>query len=278
MKLDYSESVPSWLRLRGQEQINRRPRLGENVVHVTQLIQPTHQLILQDDHWEDLTQPVDDLIPAMVGTAWHKYLEGAMEGGHSELTIELVHAGWVIKGTPDWFSESRLIDFKTAKSWARIFGKREWEIQANVYRWMLFQSMGLVIDDLQIHAVYLDWMENAAKRTGGYPPKRWEVWHIEPWPMDDIRAWVEDRVEAIQDHHPKNICTAEERWERGECWAVKKPNRKTAVKLCDTEAEATRLAATHLGGYVEHRPGDPVRCRSWCSVREFCEHGRALDV
>ena len=95
--------------------------------------------------------------------------------------------------------------------------------------------------------------------------------------MEDARAFVEAKLAALE-ASDVFICSPDQRWERGEHWAVMKTGRKTAMKRCDTATEAATIAGGITGGYVEHRPGDPVRCRSWCNVRQFCDFGKTLEM
>jgi hypothetical protein len=48
-----------------------------------------------------------------------------------------------------------------------------------------------------------------------------------------------------------------------------------AVKLFDEEDDAGKLVAElGKGHYVEHRPGESVRCQSFCLCRDFCNFYR----
>lgn len=275
MKIEYQEQIPEWMHNRASCCLRRGADLKNKYIHATTLLQPAHMVSLQDRHHEDIRVKADDLIPSMVGIAWHKFLEGAMpSGGHTERRLTVQRNGWTITGTPDWFSEDRLIDLKTAKVWSYVFGKREWEEQLNVYRWLLFQSLGVSVDRLENHVVYLDWAEGAAKRNPDLPQRRWGIIEQRAWPFEDIGSFIDRRLEALED---PDLCNAEERWERGECFAAMKKNRKTALKRCETREEAEAVIEGVSGGYVEHRPGDPIRCRSWCNVKQFCEYGRAVE-
>jgi hypothetical protein len=50
---------------------------------------------------------------------------------------------------------------------------------------------------------------------------------------------------------------------------MKRGNVK-AVKLFDNPIEADQLASTSAALYVEHRPGEAVRCQDWCPVAHLC--------
>lgn len=58
-------------------------------------------------------------------------------------------------------------------------------------------------------------------------------------------------------------------------FAVRVPGRKSAVKLYPEPAAAAEHAATLKQGYVEHRPGEPVRCTGYCPVAGWCPQRQA---
>lgn len=287
MKLSYPDgSVPPWLHWRARQMISRTIDLENRYIHITQLISPAPQLRLMADNWDALEQPIDDLIPAMVGTAWHKYMEGAMGSGFTEHRIEYQHGDWTIIGSPDWYSHDSVIDFKTTKVWSRIFlgEKYDWEQQLNLYRWLIYQATGVLVSSASVHAVYLDWSAAAAMRTAGYPPKRWEVIEMPLWSVERARQFVDLRLAAIESVQPGDYCTPAERWERGAHWALKREGRKTALKKYDTHEEALAakeafdLIPHNRTYYIEEREGVPVRCLNWCPARKFCAYGKALEV
>jgi hypothetical protein len=64
-------------------------------------------------------------------------------------------------------------------------------------------------------------------------------------------------------------CSDEDIWAKPSKWAVMQRGRKTAVKLYDTEADASASLASNQ--YVEYRPGIATRCESYCPVAQFCD-------
>lgn len=287
MRLEYQSNQPEWLVAKAREMMSRRVDLSNKYVHVTQLLQPAPQLAMTDHYWKELTQSLDDLLPAMLGVAWHKYLEGSMGYGAHEQRIEVPYNDWFLVGTPDWYNADRIIDFKTTRVWSAVFGdggvKREWEEQLNVYRFLLYHAGHFDIQRLEVHAVYTDWSRNGAMRQEKHPRKRWEVLEVPVWHYDDTRNFIDARLKAIEEAKLTDVCTKEERWERDEKFAVMKKGRKSALKLFDIEADANTFALENdpsgkgINVYVEHRPGTPIRCLDWCPVREFCQFGSKLD-
>jgi hypothetical protein len=73
-------------------------------------------------------------------------------------------------------------------------------------------------------------------------------------------------------------CSPEERWEKPAVWAVKKKNRKSAIRLFASPDEAHEYGRRFVEGYfLEHRPGDAVRCSKYCSVANFCDQWRNVN-
>ena len=275
MRLDPTVSIPPWLRALLQRSIKqRRLWLEQRVISVTTLLQPAWMVYLQDRHWDEIVVDPMSLLPAALGNAWHE--EAAKcdpGGGMSEARIEVPIGDWTLTGQPDYWDPDVIVDRKTAKVWSRVFGKPEWEQQLNLYRWLIHTATGNLIPRLEVHVLYTDWTDRGAMRNADHPRKRFEVIEAPVWGIDTADRFIEKRLSALE----KAIvdpCTPEERWERGEWWAVMKPQRKTAVKRCGDEDEAYQIAKSITGGYVEHRPGEKIRCKSWCNVSQFCPVGR----
>jgi hypothetical protein len=69
------------------------------------------------------------------------------------------------------------------------------------------------------------------------------------------------------------FCTPDEQWRRPDKWAVMKPGRKSAVRLCDSKEEADAFIGEKEGErtpYTELQPAQPLRCRMYCDVAPFC--------
>jgi hypothetical protein len=74
-------------------------------------------------------------------------------------------------------------------------------------------------------------------------------------------------------------------WERPSKFAVMKKGQKKAVKLCDTEWNAEEYIGDNKGLYIELRPGERTRCKSYCIVQNHCPQykhsllsGKSLEV
>jgi hypothetical protein len=122
-------------------------------------------------------------------------------------------------------------------------------------------------------------MRKQAELKPDYPQSQIAVVDIPVWTLEEQEAFIEGRVllhqaaqKAVDSGEPLVYCTDEERWVRGETWALMKEGRKSAVKLYDNEAEANEACTqSGSGHYIDHRRGSAVRCSgNFCLVSNFC--------
>lgn len=197
--------------------------------------------------------------------------------------------GWVISGQPDLYmaNEQHGDDYKLCSVYNHILGtKRDWEIQQNVYKWLLFRN-GFEVKSWNIHAIFRDFMKSKARWDPTYPQRGWIPYDVNLWSIEAIEEYLSERIalhkegEAAEDPETLPLCTPEERWSSNEQWAATKASRKRAIKLFDNEDEAriwirkNQKENEHL--VVEHRPGEDRRCiGNYCEVADFCSHGKNL--
>ena len=277
------KDLPHWLQAMAVDQDRTRKfDLKNKVISTTSMLMPAHMLRLLDKHWYERDIDAMRLIPAMVGTAWHQMAEKYDRGGQTELRVEQEFNGWTITGQIDFFDAHRIVDRKTTKVWSKIFGKPEWEQQLNIYHWLLRMAGYDEIESLEVHVIYTDWSESMVKRNEDAPKERFEVIQIPIWDKEEVELFMKRRLRDIEEHNQKH-CNAEERWERDEYWAVRHPSRQRAIARCRSKEEAEETLAgldrqrIISEAYIEHHPGDPIRCRNWCSVKQFCEFGKRLE-
>jgi hypothetical protein len=118
-----------------------------------------------------------------------------------------------------------------------------------------------------------------ARRDHSYPQQQVRVLTVPLWDDETARTFARERIAAHQQAQEGQLpeCTAEERWERGPVFAVKKEGRKKAVKLHQdfnrAQEHAEQCGAKH---YVETRPAQQVRCENYCSAAPFCDQWQAM--
>ena len=123
---------------------------GSSDITVTQLIQPPLLRQLTKKHWNELEEDVVDRIWAVLGSSVHSFLETAYKGTTARLE-ERIYAevrGWKVGGQFDVLDGDTLSDYKLTSIFGAS-GKKEWENQLNVLRWLLHKN-GTEVKNLEI--------------------------------------------------------------------------------------------------------------------------------
>ena len=259
---------------------------GDSVLSVTQLISSPRIVLLQDVNADNLSVDVVDRVPALLGTAVHKILEKGCKDIPGYFVEERLFAeilGWKISGAVDLQIDNgngtwSIEDYKCTSVYSVMDEKIEWIQQLNCYAY-LAGIMGRRVTKLRIVAILRDWQRKQAGLKPDYPECQVVGVDIPLWSHKEQEDFIYRRVslhqaakKAFDNGEPIPYCTDQERWMRGETWAVMKEGRKSAVKLHDSEEEARdtaeRLGAGHS---VDHRPGSPIRCAgNYCMVAHWC--------
>lgn len=260
---------------------------GDSVLSVTQLISPPRIVLLQSLNADNLSVDIIDRVPALLGTAVHKIIEKGAKNLDNHIVEErlfLEVLGWKISGAVDLQIDNgdgtwAINDYKVTSVYSVMDEKIEWIQQLNCYAYLSRAVHGRRITSLKIIAILRDWQRRQAEIKPDYPAGQVIAVDIPVWTDEQQEWFVKHRV-ALHQEAKKFVdiglqvpyCTNQERWLRGEAWAVMKEGRKSAVKLYDNEEEA-RACAYNLGtGHsVEHRPGSAIRCAgNYCMVSQWC--------
>jgi formate-dependent phosphoribosylglycinamide formyltransferase (GAR transformylase) len=99
----------------------------------------------------------------------------------------------------------------------------------------------------------------------------------------EIETFIKTRIADLEanENTPDNElkgCTPEERWSKGDSWAIMRTGRKTALKVCKSEEEANALLKELGGDSIEFRKGEDVRCESYCNVCKWCPYYQKQKV
>lgn len=270
---------------------------GNADISVTGLLKPPFLRSLEAFYEPVIEEEASDRIYALLGKAVHAILEMAELTDRAKYLREerffTEQEGWRISGQCDLIDlEARTLhDFKVCSRWVGIFGaKDEWEQQLNLYR-LLARRNGVEVNTLKVHAIYRDWSKREAKSKRDYPQKQIETFDLPVWSYDQAEQFLAERVhlhKVMDDNlrtHPEEewlrfVCNAEERWDRGNKYAVKHRNKDRAIKLFDDRpaAESWKAANQRPGEnlVVEFRNGESIRCASYCIVRHLCPFGRTV--
>jgi hypothetical protein len=245
---------------------------------VTELIQPPQMLQLKRRHENEMRIDPADMLWRIFGKLTHGKLEAV--GGEQALTEEGLVAEVnkvTVSGQPDLYEREIIWDYKVTSTYAVKDGpKVEWEQQLNLYA-CLFRRYGFAVKGLRIVAILRDWSATKAKREEGYPANQVQVIDVDVWNAEQAEAYMAERV---QHHEAARIatdlslstlfpCSDSDRWMRPTKWAVMKKGAKKALKLHDN-AEQAEAHALEVGGAVEHRPGEYLRCAEYCEAAPFC--------
>lgn len=257
---------------------------GRANLSVTQLINSPKIVALTQKYQDDLEEDVADMVWSIFGSAVHKVLEHGKDPHHViEERIFLDIDGWKISGAVDLqikHDDSISIrDYKTTSAWSVMSDKIEWEYQLNIYAFLVEKVKAVPVKDLGIVAIIRDWNRREASTREGYPEAPIKELPIRLWTMEERERFILHRIAqhsacefAIEANEPLPDCTPEEMWERPTVYAVRKKGNVRAKSLHDTEADA-QAAAEKLGKdyEVEIRPGERVRCATFCPVRDHCQ-------
>lgn len=254
-------------------------------ISITGLVRPPQVGALEQEHQGEITEDVSDRLWSLLGQAVHEIVRRAdLPGALQEERLFMELEGWRIAGKTDIYQDGEIRDFKVTSVWAFLMGdKPDWEAQLNFYA-VLWRANAFPVTKLTISAILRDWTKREAQQREGYPPI--------PFMSADVPLWQPERAEAVMrtallDRQAARAgrprpCTDEERWRKADAWAVKKAGQKTAVAVFGAdkprgggEAEALSLAE-QIGGKLEHRPGEDVRCESYCAVSAWCPQWKFL--
>lgn len=259
---------------------------GEAEISVTQIIDSPRVRILRGQHFDDIEEDVSEMVWAVLGRAVHVVMEqGAAE--QPEFTPEERYfaevEGWTLSGAIDLQEHGAgvwLRDYKCTSVWSVIFGKPDWELQLNVYAYLIEKKQKVRVDGLSIIAILRDWQRKKAAEDPSYPQSPIMEIEIKRWSPEEREAYVKERVWLHQDAEFKHMmgeklppCSDEERWLKESKYAVRKPTNKRALRVFTSmeDAEAYMAKLDH-DAVIDERPGEAVRCeQNWCRVAEWCD-------
>lgn len=258
-------------------------KLKNNEYRVTSLLKGVRETILERRHEDEIERDVSDMVFLLFGTAVHNVLENHREGDQEikEARLKVPIGDYILSGQFDLYNaETKTItDYKTCSVWKVIYGEYEdWRRQLLIYAYML-QSIGFPVDKAEIVALMKDHSKSQAKRKADYPkqPVRKITFHFSDEDFAEIQNWLHQRFEEIAQAEKMSddelpLCTLEERFNDGDKFAVKRKNRKTALRVLDSREDAENWMATNGGDYIEVRKGEDKKCQDYCNAAQFCNY------
>lgn len=288
MKITNKHNVPETLvALASREYYSK----GKADYSVTEIISPPRIQRLRRKHHEEMEQDVSEMLWSLLGSALHVVAErGQHEGYTTEERLYAEIDGVTLSGaidiqktTPDGIL---ITDYKFTSAWALRQDKPEWEAQQNIYAWLVRKAKKTPVIGVQICALIRDWSRREAAVKADYPQAPIQVIDLPLWDNEQAETYITERLNA---HRESKVaadwgdelppCSAEDRWVRGDAWAVMRKGLKRASKVFDNEDDAKNFVATlngNVGAYVEKRPGEAVRCTgNFCGVNQWCSQYQA---
>jgi hypothetical protein len=266
-----------------------RPTYSKGKAHLsaTQLLNSPKIVALTNKFDNELEQDASDMIWSILGSAVHNFLEhGKDENNLVEERLHIEHDGWKISGAVDLqiLNDNGIDvrDYKFTSVWAVMNEKIDWELQLNIYAWLIEKVKKTPVTSLGILAILRDWKPREKQQKEGYPDAPVKEVPIRLWTMEEREQYVSNRISAhsacefeLETGGNLPDCSPDEMWEKPAVWAVRKTGNVRAKSLHDNEASALQ-ALEELGkGYeIEFRAGERTRCESYCLVNTYCQQYR----
>ena len=253
--------------------------------YATELLKPTRAILIRREHDDELEEDVSDMIPAMFGSAFHRFMEENTETGEAEFKVEAEFGEDTVSGTIDlWDRENGEIwDYKTC-SVSKVMKAdfEDWRLQGLTYASLIWKTQSKVVKKLKFFAIMKDWSKVKAAAGGNYPQSAVYVWEYEisESDYDFVDGWIRSRLWAINEHIGSGTypaCSMEDSWYTGDKYAVyRKVTDKRAMAVCDSMDEAEAVNAEKCGGegHIEIRFGEKLRCKHYCDCRKWCAERR----
>jgi len=258
-------------------------------ISVTGLIDSPRIRILKRLNAEKMETDVVDMVWPLFVTAVHHILESSSNGVDIIQEERLFHefGGWTVSGAIDHQKivdgAIQITDYKVTGAYSVMMGKDEWVQQQNCYANLVRKVKKMPVESVQICAIVRDWNRRKAQMEKDYPQAPVVIIDLPLWTEGYADQYMLERVALHQiadmeydlnGNLPR--CSDEDRWLRGEKWAVMKGKAKRATKLCDSEAEAISYIDGDPQLRIEHRKGEHVRCSGdYCGVAAFCDQWKA---
>lgn len=283
MKITNNLNLPDMLQRAVQkEYIYRDKRYS-----ITSLLDPDRVIMLKRRYNDLIEQDVSDCIWLLFGTVTHYALETGIELKEGEYVEEhLEHTfdnGYTLSGIVDHIYDY-VDDYKVISVWTVIFGSNNdsWKKQLQMGAYLFFMKTGIWKDKGRIIAILKDWNKRESLNKSDYPKMPVEVIEFDLGTPEEVEDWILKRFDRIMELEKMSdnylpMCTLEERFNRGDKYAVKKKANKTATKVHDTLDEAREHLINLENKYpnvyeIEERKGEDTKCLSYCSCNKFCPY------
>lgn len=253
---------------------------------ITSLLDPDRVLMLKRRYNDQIEQDVSECIWMLFGTVTHYALETGIELKENEYVEEHLEYtfdnGYTLSGIVDHIYDY-IDDYKTTSVWTIIYGSNNdhWKKQLQMGAYLFYKKTGKWMNKGRIIAILKDWNKKDVIKEN-YPKLPVEVIEFDLGTPEEIEKWILDRFETIRIIEKLSdmnlpMCSEEERFNKGDTYAIKKIGNKTALKVHKTREEAVEhlmnLNEKYPGMYIlEERPGEDVKCLNYCSCNKQCPY------
>lgn len=264
--------------------VSKQYQYKDKQYSVTSILKGTCQALLERRHADEIEVDVSDMVWAIFGTAVHSILEKGQETAdqlkENYLVIDV--DDYKLSGIFDLYDakEKKVTDYKTGSIWKVQFDDFEdYRKQLLMYAYML-RSIGFECDKGEIVMMLKDHSKSKATFDANYPqyPVVVKSFNFSDENFKEIDLFIKNKfneIRALESVRDEDLtpCTPEERWHRGDSYAVMKEGRKTAVKVCTSQEEANNYITNNnldKKHYVEFRQGKDSKCDEYCNVTKWC--------
>lgn len=283
MKITNKLGLPDML----QRAVEREYTYRDKRYSITSLLDPDRVMMLKRRHNDEIEQDVSECIWLLFGTVTHYALETGIELKENEYVEEHLEYtfenGYTLSGIIDHVYDY-VDDYKTTSVWTVIYGSNNehWRKQLQMGAYLHYKKHGVWKDTGRIIAILKDWNRRESEIKTDYPGLPVAVITFDLGTPEEIEKWILERfkkIEKLEKLADKELpmCTLEERFNKGNTYAVKKKTNKKAMKVHDTLEKArehlVNLEMKYPGVYeIEERLGEDTKCKNYCSCNKFCKY------
>jgi hypothetical protein len=282
--MNNKHELPEWL-VNVIEWSNNEYSPGSSDYTTTSLLKPPRIYALEKLHADEVETDVSDYLASFFGSSIHTAIETPLADNERYIVeerfyreIEVDGRVFKIGGKIDLYDKETktLSDHKyTSVAKLTMGSKDEYEAQLAINAWLL-KGAGIEVENRKINLFVKDWRKAESRKGNfGYPKVPFVELEFPAWPDENvenfIRLSIHEKESALRGFHVH--CDEEDRWSRPSKWAVIKNKGKRAYKIFNSEEEAKDFVAYYPRRfYIEHRPGEDIRCDQYCSVNKFCDY------
>lgn len=262
---------------------------------ITNIIGASREMMLKrrfNTH-EEYTMDVADSVNLLIGNSIHSMLENIpLEEGElveKHYTAPFIVNGFIytLSGILDYINtvDEINVDYKTTAVYGVIYKSNydKWQKQLEYGSYLHWVNTGQWIGNGQIICVIKDWKANDKLRNPDYPACPIVTVDFKLRDLREIRQELQEKFNEIHDlekmaNDNLPLCSLEDRWNRGNGYAVMKGKAKRALKVHDNEDDAKQHATAmnfrdDKNKYtVDVRLGSDTKCLKYCGVNKFCEY------